>query len=281
MDTITAIGFLFGLASALGIVLAVANSRLRVYEDPRIDQVSDILPGNNCGACGLPGCRAFAEKVVDGEVQPSDCPPGGAETAAIVADFLGIEAGESVPKVARLLCAGGSNVARQMVEYAGFPSCRAAVAVSGGGKACRFGCLGFADCETVCDFDAIVMSPTGLPIISLENCTNCGDCVDICPLDLIEILPVEQHLVVQCKSLLEGDEMLDLCKVGCTACGRCAADAPSGLLHMKNNLPEFNPELAHLQTAAAVTRCPTNAIVWIDGQQFEGVKWDRSPTPTV
>lgn len=281
MESLTAIGFLLGLVSALAVVLAVANTRLKVFEDPRIDQVNDMLPGNNCGACGLPGCRAFAEQVVAGEVQPSGCPPGGPATAGVVADYLGIDAGEAVRKVARLLCAGGRNVAKQMVEYEGFPSCRAAAAVSGGGKACRFGCLGFGDCEEVCDFDAIVMSPTGLPIISLEKCTNCGDCVDICPKDLIEILPVDQHLVVQCKSLLEGDDMLDMCRVGCTACGRCAADAPAGLLTMRNNLPVFNFELANLQSASAVTRCPTGAIVWIEGQQFEGVKWDRSPTPTV
>ena len=80
--------------------------------------------------------------------------------------------------------------------------------------------------------------------------------------------PVKQRLLVQCKSELEGDEIIEQCKVACTACGRCAADAAQGLLKMKNNLPVINHDLLHLQTTAAVGRCPTQAIVWIEGQQF-------------
>ena len=268
MDTVIAIGFLVALTSMLGVVLAIANSKLKVFEDPRIDMVQDLLPGTNCGACGLPGCRLFAEKAVVGEVQPSECRVGGPETAATVADYLGVDAGEVDKEVARLLCAGGSNVAVQMAEYVGYRSCRAAAAVAGGGKGCRYGCLGFGDCQMVCDYDAIIMSPTGLPIVDVEKCTSCGDCIEICPKDILELRPVKQHLLVQCKSELEGDEILALCKVACTACGKCVADAPQGLLKMKKNLPVINDELLHLQDADALKRCPTNAIVWIDEQQF-------------
>jgi RnfABCDGE-type electron transport complex B subunit len=270
MDNLLAIGFLLGLTSTLALVLAVAHSRLKVFEDPRIDAVQEMLPNSNCGACGLPGCRAFAEKVVAGGIKPSGCTVGGQDTANRVAHYLGVDAGEVVRTVARLLCAGGTNVAIQMAKYDGYPTCRAASAVIGGGKGCRYGCLGFGDCMDVCDYDAIVMGPTGLPIIDLVKCTSCGDCVDICPKHIIEILPVEQHLVVQCKSELEGDEMLELCKVACTGCERCVADAPPGLLKMKNNLPVLSRELLHLQTPDAVRRCPTGAITWIEGQQFQG-----------
>jgi RnfABCDGE-type electron transport complex B subunit len=268
VESFTAIGFLLSLASCLAVVLAIANSKLKVFEDPRIDVVSDLLPGSNCGACGYPGCRGFAEKVVAGEVQPSGCPVGGSEGAEIIADYLGVDAGEAEKKVARLLCAGGTDVAAQIADYAGYPTCRSAAIVGGGGKACRYGCLGFGDCETVCTFDAIVMGPTGLPIVDVDKCTSCGDCVDICPKGLFEILPLKQRLVVQCKSELEGDEILEQCKVACTACGRCVADAAQGLLKMKSNLPVINNDLLHLQTTAAVGRCPTQAIVWIEGQQF-------------
>ena len=154
METLTAIGFLLGLASVLAIVLAVANAKLKVFEDPRIDHVQEMLPNSNCGACGAAGCRAFAELVVSGKMQPSGCTVGGPTTAQAVADYLGVEAGEAVKRVARLLCAGGSNVAIQMSEYQGHKSCRAAAAVGGGGKGCRYGCLGFGDCFDVCDFDA-------------------------------------------------------------------------------------------------------------------------------
>lgn len=256
------------LASALAVVLAVANARLKVYEDPRIDNVHEMLPNTNCGACGEAGCRAFAEALVAGRQQPSACTVGGEETAKEVADYLGVDAGEAVKRTARLLCAGGTNVAVQMSEYQGHASCRAAAAVGGGSKACRFGCLGYGDCFDVCDFDAIRMSSTGLPIIDVDKCTACGDCVDICPKNIIEIVPVDQKLIVQCKSELEGDEILEMCKVACTACGRCVADAPQGLLKMRRNIPVLNPELAHLQSPEATHRCPTGAIAWVEGRQF-------------
>jgi Na+-translocating ferredoxin:NAD+ oxidoreductase RNF subunit RnfB len=268
MESLTAIGFLLGLVSALAVVLAVANTKLKVFEDPRIDQVNDMLPGNNCGACGLPGCRAFAEKTVSGEIKPSECPVGGADAANEIADLLGVDAGEAVKKVARLMCAGGNDVALQMSEYQGKESCRLASAVGGGGKSCRYGCLGFGDCMDVCTFDAITMGPTGLPVVNVEKCTSCGDCVEICPKSLYEIVPLEQHLITQCKSELEGDEILETCRVACTACGKCAADAPQGLLKMKKNLPSLNRELMHLQSPNATMRCPTGAITWVEGQQF-------------
>jgi RnfABCDGE-type electron transport complex B subunit len=268
MEAFSAIGFLLGLASTLAVVLAIANAKLKVFEDPRIDHVNDLLPGNNCGACGLPGCRAFAEKAVAGEIQPSECPVGGAETAAHVADYLGVDPGEAEPRTARLLCAGGTNVAVLQAEYSGQQSCRSAAAVAGGGKACRYGCLGFGDCADVCTFDAIKMGYTGLPVVDIDKCTSCGDCVRICPKGLFEIIPLKQKLIVQCKSELEGDGVLDMCKVGCTACGKCVADAPQGLLKMRKNLPALNDEFLHLQSPNATLRCPTGAIIWLDGQQF-------------
>jgi len=269
MESLTAIAYLLGLTTVLAVVLAVADSKLKVFEDPRIDRVSDLLPGTNCGSCGLPGCRAFAEKVVAGDIAPSGCPVGGATTAQVVADFLGVDPGKSERMIARLLCAGGSDVAIQMAEYRGHPSCRAAAAVAGGTKGCRYGCLGFGDCMDVCTFDAIRMSATGLPIVDFDKCTSCGDCVHICPKNLFEIVPARQRLLVQCKSVLEGDRMLDYCRAACTACGRCAADAPAGLIKMKNNLPAINRELLNLETPEAVSRCPTGAIVWVEGGQFQ------------
>jgi electron transport complex protein RnfB len=268
METVTAIGFLLSLASALAIVLAVANAKLKVYEDPRIDHVSDMLPNTNCGACGEAGCRAFSEALVAGRKSPSACTVGGEETALDIAEYLGVDAGEAIKRVARLHCAGGSNVAIQMSEYQGHESCRSAAAVGGGSKGCRYGCLGFGDCFDVCDFDAIRTNSYGIPVVDAVKCTACGDCVDICPKDLFELLPIEQKLLVQCKSELDGDEMLDLCKVACTACARCVADAPQGLLKMKKNLPAFNAELQQLQSPEATLRCPTGAIEWVEGGQF-------------
>lgn len=269
MDLLTAIGFFAGICIGLALILALAHRWLWVYEDPRIEDVTDMLPGANCGACGLPGCRAFAEKVVGGEILPGECPVGGPETARFIADFLGIEAGSLEKKVARLLCAGGADVALQVGEYEGFSSCRAAATVAGGFKGCTYGCLGLGDCQVACTFDAIVMAPNGLPVVDAEACTACGDCVRACPKGLFEILPVRHHLVVQCKSILEGDAALARCQVACTGCGLCAADAPEGLITMAYTLPVIHPEKIHLQTELATYRCPTGAIAWIRAQQFE------------
>ncbi len=268
MSALTAIIFLGGLSLFLAVTLALANRKLKVQEDPRIDIVEELLPGANCGACGEPGCRAFAETLVQGKHLPGDCPVGGPENAQKVAEFLGIDAGSSVRKVARLLCAGGKELAEQIAEYEGYPSCRAAAAAGGGAKGCVYGCLGLADCVEACTFDAMQMAPNGLPLIDVDKCTGCGDCVRACPKGIIELYPINQHLIVQCKSLLAGDEALATCDVACTGCGICAADAPEGLITMKNNLPVVNQNLLQLETKIATLRCPTGAITWVEEQQF-------------
>lgn len=268
MQALTAIAFLAGLSTLLALVLSVLNRKLMVYEDPRIEEVTGMLPGANCGACGFPGCRAFSEKVVSGEISPGECPVGGPETAKFIANYLGIAVGVMEKKVARLLCAGGRDVAVQVAEYEGYTSCRAAAAVTGGFKGCIYGCLGLADCETACTFDAIFMSANGLPVVVAEKCTACGDCVRECPKGLFEIMPVSRHLVVQCKSLLAGDAAQAQCKVACTGCGICVADAPEGLIQIQKNLAVVQEEKAHLQTDIATLRCPTGAITWIENQQF-------------
>ena len=89
------------------------------------------------------------------------------------------------------------------------------------------------------------------------------------------LMPVNRHLVVQCKSALEGDEILEMCSVACTACSRCAADAPENLITMKNNLPVVNPELLDKETEIATLRCPTGAITWINEQQFAPVQKEK------
>jgi electron transport complex protein RnfB len=263
-----AIAFLAGLCILLAVLLAVAHRRLQVEEDPRIDEVTEMLPGANCGACGVPGCRAFAERVVAGTVLPGQCPVGGPSNARRIAAYLGVDAGEMERKVARLLCAGGTDVAYQAGDYAGFPSCRAAATVAGGAKACTFGCLGLADCRVACRFDAIRMSADRLPVVDLEACTACGDCVRACPKGLFVMLPVGQRLLVQCRSILEGEAALATCRVACTGCSLCAADAPAGLLSMVHHLPVLHPDRLSLQTPIATYRCPTGAITWIEGQQF-------------
>ena len=273
---LVSVAILGGVGFTFGTLIALANSKLKVWEDPRIDTVSDLLPGSNCGACGQAGCRAFAELAVSGEVAPAECTVMGEAEVGIIAGYLGVEAGEANKKVARLLCAGGSDVATRKAEYHGIGSCAAAVAVSGGGKGCAWGCVGLDDCAVVCDFDAITMNAVELPVVDPELCTGCNDCVEACPLDLFVLMPLDQQLIIQCKSMLEGDEAEMVCRVACNACGRCAVDAAPGLIEMVNGLPVIDYSKNELADPAATTRCPTDAIVWVEGAQFT----DGSPGST-
>ncbi len=265
LDSVLVLG---GVGLVFGSLIALANRRLRVWEDPRIDAVTDLLPGTNCGACGFAGCRSFAEGLVGGAAQPAKCTNMNPEGIQAVADYLGVEAGEAVKRVARLLCAGGCDVAVQRADYTGLLTCRAAAAVAGGGKACSWGCLGLADCARACTFDAIHMNPVGLPVVTPERCTACGDCVDACPKDLFSIMPVEQHLIVQCRSLLEGDEAQAQCQVACTGCGRCVDDAAPGLIEIRRGLAVIDYTKNDAARPEAATRCPTGAILWVEHAQL-------------
>lgn len=271
MTIIIALLTLGGLTFILAGMLAIANKRLYVYEDPRIEEVEDRLPKANCGACGYPGCRPFAEALVGGEVSPAKCTVSSDEGRQSIANYLGISVGDVNKQVARLACAGGSNVARQQAQYQGLASCRAAALVSGGGKGCSWGCLGFGDCEISCDFDAITMSEFGLPVVDMDKCTACGDCVEVCPKDLFSLQPINHQLWVACKNEEAGNEILEECQVACYACGKCEMDAPGGLITMTLNLPVIDYSRNH-QTKAPIGRCSTGAIGWFnkDGQFEKG-----------
>lgn len=269
-----AAGFMASLGVALASVLAYANRRLYVYEDPRIDEVEEMLPSANCGACGSPGCRQFAEATVKGEVDPGLCTVNSKEMTEAIADFLGVEVGDHEKRVARLACAGGSHVAYTRARYAGEKSCRAAAVVSGGGKGCTWGCLGLGDCSVVCDFDAIHLNRFSLPVVDEDLCTACGDCVDICPKDLFSIQPVSHRLWVACKNLDDGDESEAHCEVACTACGRCEADAPEGLITIRDNLAVVDYSKNAFASRLPIERCPTGAIVWLEEKKgpLKGVR---------
>ena len=260
---LTAVGAISGLTFILATALVLANKKLYVYEDPRIDAVEEMLPHANCGACGFPGCRPFAEALTKSEALPGKCTVSSGEERAEIASFLGVDVGAEEKLVARLACAGGTNVARNHARYHGQQTCRSAARVAGGGKGCFWGCLGLGDCDVACDFDAIEMNAHGLPVVDEDKCTACGDCVDVCPKDLFSLHKESHRLWVACSSQEAGDEILEDCEVGCTACARCEMDAPRGLISMKKSLPVIDYSRQH-KTQTPIERCPTGAIVWID-----------------
>jgi len=263
-----AVAIVGGAGLVFGLLIALAHRKLWVYEDPRIDAVAGMLPGANCGACGFPGCRGFAEAAVRGDVQPAKCTVASDDARGDIASYLGVDAGQEAKRVARLLCAGGTDVARKRADYIGIQSCAAAVAVSGGGKGCVWGCVGLGDCAVSCTFDAILLDDHDLPVVDIDKCTACNDCVEACPLGLFTILPLDSKLIVQCKNLLHGDDATDVCAVACNACGRCVVDAAPGLISMQSGLAVIDYSKIELANPDATARCPTGAIAWIEGAQF-------------
>lgn len=248
-----ALGLLFSLG------LAIAFQKLRVEEDPKIVQVAEALPQANCGACGYSGCRAFAEAVVKGNAEANGCPVGGEETVHLVAEILGVKAGEVVKKIARILCRGDSTAAKDKGRYLGITTCYAANLV-GGNKQCTYGCLGYGDCVRACPFDAMYMEETGLPKVVDDKCTACGKCVDACPRGIIELASCTQNIFVFCRSLDRGPAAKKACKNACIACGICVRACPEGIV-MENYLAKIT-EYNQIKPdqIPAIEKCPTDAI---------------------
>ena len=264
LNVSSAILFMGVLGLLLSSLLAFANKKLWVFEDPRIDEIESLLPSTNCGACGNAGCRPFAEALIAGKVMPAQCTVSSPDAIHDIADYLGVDSGDVVKRVARLACAGGSHVARMRAHYDGLASCRAAAVVSGGPKGCTWGCIGLADCADVCEFEAITMDRHGLPVVDAAKCTACEDCVEICPKGLFSIQPVDRRLWIACKNLEHGDSAENDCEVACTACERCVKDSPEGLITIQNNLAVIDYGKNDLASPVATERCPTGAIVWLD-----------------
>ncbi|MDT8448446.1 MAG: (Fe-S)-binding protein [bacterium] len=262
LPLIWGLGYLAGLGLTLSLVLAAAGRWLLVPEDPRIHQLEELLPGTNCGACGQPSCRAFAQGLGLGQLQPADCNVSTEAEREVVAQFLGVEVGQRERLVARLACNGGTGVAQRAFDYQGPASCRAAAEVAGGPLVCAWGCMGYGDCQAACSFKAIEMTERGLPQVDFSRCTACGDCVQVCPKDLFRLVPVRQALWIYCRNHQEGEAALAGCDVACTACGLCVQDARPGLLTLIDHLVVMEPEAWDQGTAKAAGRCPTGAIRW-------------------
>ena len=122
------------LAALLGIILAAASKAFHVDVDSRIEHVDDLLPGANCGACGLAGCLAMAEHIVAGDASPVACPVCSSKDRADISKLIGMEHEETEPHVARILCGGGTG-AKEKDSYPGVDDCRAALLIHGGPKA--------------------------------------------------------------------------------------------------------------------------------------------------
>jgi NADPH-dependent glutamate synthase beta subunit-like oxidoreductase len=208
-----AIYLMGGLGLLVGICLAAASKIFYVYVDPKILAVEDLLPGANCGGCGLPGCSSNAEAIVAGKASPNSCVAAGPDTAQAIAGLLGVAMTVSEPDVARPGCYYSVSDAESKFEYLGLGDCRAAALLSGGMKVCSIGCLGLGTCARACPFGAITMGPDGLPVVSEEKCTGCGTCERVCPKHIITLSSVTRRIMREYTT----DECTTPCQRGCPA----------------------------------------------------------------
>ena len=254
-----------GLVAA--IVLFAASKKFAVYEDPRIAQVSELLPGANCGGCGFAGCGGMADALVKGadagSIEGLNCPVGGADVMGQVADFLGMAIANGEPKVAVVRCNGTCENRPKIAEYAGLRSCAAMHACGAGETACGFGCLGCGDCVAACQFGALSMDPaTGLPVVDEEKCTACGACVKACPKKIIELRqkgPRGMREFVSCVNKDKGPVAKKACANACIGCGLCAKTCIHEAITMAVNIAWIDSYKCKLCRECEAV-CPTGAI---------------------
>lgn len=166
MSTLLILLSIGSLALIFGLVLGYAAIRFKVDSDPLVDQVNDVLPQTQCGQCGYPGCRPYAEAIANGD-DINKCPPGGEATIKKLADLMGVDAKpldnahgeEDVPKVAFIREAE---------------------------------CIGCTKCIQACPVDAIIGATKQMHTVIKQECTGCDLCVAPCPVDCIDMIPVEQ-----------------------------------------------------------------------------------------
>lgn len=247
-----AMGLLFGA------ILAYASKKFAVEIDERVEAILEALPGANCGGCGFPGCSGLASAIVEGNAAVNACPVGGSSCAEKIGEIMGIssEVGEKV--VAKVICKGNCSVAKDKYIYEGMMDCKAANALNGGAKSCRYGCLGLGTCVNACNFDAIKIID-GVAIIDEDKCVMCGKCIDVCPKGVISKKPIKNKVVIECNSKDFGKAVKDTCTVGCIGCGICAKSCPFEAIEMDGKLAKVHYDKC-VQCMVCVEKCPTKSI---------------------
>lgn len=255
--------------SALGVTAAVilyfVAQKFKVIEDPRIDQVNELLPAANCGGCGYAGCRQFAETIVRNKsLEGMNCPVGSEDTMKEVASLLGLEVDEQEKQIAVVRCNGSFANAPVKLKYDGPASCAFEHNLGAGPSGCPNGCLGLGDCVESCNFDAIYINEErGIPEVSEINCVACGACVDACPRNIIELRPKgkkDRRVFVSCVNTEKGGPAKKNCNVACIGCGKCVKTCPFDAITMENNLATIDPDKCKLCRKCAPV-CPTGAIL--------------------
>ena len=140
--SISVLGLVFGL------ILGYASRRFAVEDDPVVEKIDELLPQSQCGQCGYPGCRPYAEAIAKGEADINRCPPGGDEGVRRLAELLGRE-----------------YKPLEQEEAAAKPK---SVAVIDETR-----CIGCTLCIQACPVDAIVGAAKQMHTVIDTQCTGC------------------------------------------------------------------------------------------------------------
>ena len=153
------------LALIFGAVLGYAAIRFKVEGDPLVEQIDEILPQTQCGQCGYPGCKPYAQAIADGD-DINKCPPGGEATIKKLAELMGVEA-------------------KPLDEAHGVEDVKKVAFIR------EDECIGCTKCIQACPVDAIMGAAKQMHTVIIDECTGCDLCVDPCPVDCIDMVPIK------------------------------------------------------------------------------------------
>ncbi len=247
------------IAILVGLLLGKASEIFKVEVDEKQIAVRECLPGNNCGACGFPGCDGLAAAIAKGDAPTNACPVGGDAVAEKIAGIMGGEAGKSEKMVACVKCKGDCEKAIDVYEYVGPKTCNFATnSPNNGPKGCNFGCLGYGECKAVCEFDAISIVD-GIAVIDRDKCKACGKCIAACPRHIISMVPYSKEHIIMCNSKDKGLDVKKVCAAGCIGCTMCARNCPQNAIDMVGNLPVIDYEKCD-SCGTCASKCPAKTI---------------------
>lgn len=244
-------------------LLAYLSKKLKVETDPKIDKILGVVAGLNCGACGFPGCRAYAEAAVKEHSVLTGCLPAGPQANDKIAQILGISSQHPEHKKVVICHCGAKRQEKKISNsYHGIKTCKGANLV-GGLIDCLYGCLGLGDCVNSCPVGALSIKNWQIQI-DLTKCIGCRKCVKVCPRGLFEMVSAKTNEIffVACNNKDKGLDAKKVCSRGCITCGICTKikDSPFSL---QDNISVLDYSKLDNQTPIkeAISKCPTKCIV--------------------